>query len=429
MPFTCELSGQIVSGLKDEVVATPSGHICLKRLLLEKLSENGGIDPFGSEPENDRPLSSDELISLKLSEKDQVLTPRPSATSIPSMLQLFQSEYDALVLELFDTRKALEDARQELSQALYQNDAAVRVIARLSTERDSARQELQQWQASTQATPGDSSGGVATNGSSHEEPDAKRRKVDEPENAGIQRNRLPEHDLNLMLATWKSLSSNRKTVLKAAAASAPTPEIVAQYAKIGSQAWHKTTCKGVNCMAASGDLLVTGGKDKQVILYSVKEKVMKYSWQFGSVPEYVGISDSIIVACSKAGKVAVYSVGDGSAIDSLKISDAHIAGVKVHPTGEHVCFTSTEGKILVARFQDNKLTTIAGYTGESEEARYTCGDVHPDGLLFAAGTTSGHVHLWDFKNNALASILKVRTKSSEICHFGRSHILTLQNLA
>jgi pre-mRNA-processing factor 19 len=39
-------------------------------------------------------------------------------------------------------RDSLERNSKELSQALYQNDAALRVIARLAMERDAARQEL-----------------------------------------------------------------------------------------------------------------------------------------------------------------------------------------------------------------------------------------------------------------------------------------------
>eukprot|EP00542_Grammatophora_oceanica_P011783 CAMPEP_0194045120 /NCGR_PEP_ID=MMETSP0009_2-20130614/16493_1 /TAXON_ID=210454 /ORGANISM="Grammatophora oceanica, Strain CCMP 410" /LENGTH=103 /DNA_ID=CAMNT_0038689877 /DNA_START=27 /DNA_END=335 /DNA_ORIENTATION=+ len=61
---------------------------------------------------------------------------------MPNLLHLLQTEYDALILELFDTRQALEQTRKELSQSLYQNDAAVRVIARLAMERDEARQQL-----------------------------------------------------------------------------------------------------------------------------------------------------------------------------------------------------------------------------------------------------------------------------------------------
>ena len=58
------------------------------------------------------------------------------------MLQAMQSEWDEVMLEAFTLKQALDQTRRELSQALYQHDAACRVIARLMRERDEARAML-----------------------------------------------------------------------------------------------------------------------------------------------------------------------------------------------------------------------------------------------------------------------------------------------
>ncbi len=55
-------------------------------------------------------------------------------------LALAQGEWDAVMLESFTLKKHLDSTRQELSHALYQNDAACRVIARLQRENGNLRQ-------------------------------------------------------------------------------------------------------------------------------------------------------------------------------------------------------------------------------------------------------------------------------------------------
>ena len=106
-----------------------------ERRLIEKYLQENGKDPLTNEI-----LDISELLSINTA---RTTKPRPpTLTSIPSLLSVFQNEWDALALETFSLRQHLSQVRQELSNALYENDAAKRVIARLQKERDEARDAL-----------------------------------------------------------------------------------------------------------------------------------------------------------------------------------------------------------------------------------------------------------------------------------------------
>ena len=96
-------------------------------------------------------MTTEDLIDLKTS---RIVRPRPpTLTSIPSLLSVFQEEWDALALEAYTLRESLVKTRQELSTALYQHDAAVRVIARLTKERDEAREALSKIEIGVASAP------------------------------------------------------------------------------------------------------------------------------------------------------------------------------------------------------------------------------------------------------------------------------------
>ncbi|KAI6874679.1 cell cycle control protein, partial [Hortaea werneckii] len=129
----CAISGeapeQPVASRKSGV-----GNVFEKRLIEAYIAENG------TDPVNGEELSPDDLVDLKQS---RLAKPRPpQLTSIPALLSTFQNEWDALILETFQLKQQLAETRQELSTALYYNDSAQRVIARLQKERDEARDAL-----------------------------------------------------------------------------------------------------------------------------------------------------------------------------------------------------------------------------------------------------------------------------------------------
>ena len=63
-------------------------------------------------------------------------------SSVPALLHVLQNEWDSVMLEAFALRKQNTQLRQELSHALYKEDATMRVLARTIKERDEAREAL-----------------------------------------------------------------------------------------------------------------------------------------------------------------------------------------------------------------------------------------------------------------------------------------------
>lgn len=135
MPVASRKSGSsFISLTCTSKAEVSSGNVFERRLIEAYIAENG------KDPSTGEALTTDDLIDLKSS---RIVKPRPpTLTSIPSLLSVFQNEWDALALETYTLRQQLAQTRQELSTALYQHDAAVRVIARLTRERDEARDAL-----------------------------------------------------------------------------------------------------------------------------------------------------------------------------------------------------------------------------------------------------------------------------------------------
>ncbi|CAB9514033.1 mRNA-processing factor 19 [Seminavis robusta] len=418
MSLRCAISGEPISlDNAGDVVVTPSGHVCLKRLLLTKLSENGGVDPFS---DGGRPLSEDELVTLAASGKNQGDVPPPPPSRISSFsgtLQQLAKEYDAVLLELFDTRKVLQDTRRELSQALYQNDAALRVVARISMERDAARQESQRFQAAAAASTGSSS--AEDNGGA-----APRKKARVETQELPLTNDIPTADLDTMLTEWEKLHKARRAKPKT------TYSLPASWKVADSPSYHKSTCKGLTAVASSDSNIVTAGKDKQIMVYDTEKKSVGATFHPKCVVASLDAMPNdgsvwVVAACGQEARI--YNSASEEVHASCNVGDT-VVEVSGHPTNKHCCAVTKGGKLLLFRIGEKDMEHVSTFSSD-QSMEYACGGMHPDGLLFAVGTTNGKIELWDLKNKNIGANLSVDnddgvTKlafSSSGYHFASAH--------
>jgi len=268
-------------------------------------------------------LSIDDLVELKSA---RVVRPRPpTLTSIPSLLSVFQNEWDSLALETYTLRQHLTQTRQELSHALYENDAARRVIARLSKERDEARQALSKITVNGAAT---------SNGDAMQvdEQDLSPTLVAKVEATQEKCARPPPPAWKDCVEDAYIMSRLSKTRRKR-----PVPEDWASADAIQSfkpSAKSKPHHEGPRNVAldADGDLALFGGDDGIADVFSISQNQVVQELAAGApVTVAMWARDTAILSTS-AGTVKGYK-GDSETL-SFSEHRGEITGMALHPSGD-----------------------------------------------------------------------------------------------
>jgi len=357
----CALSGEAP---EEPVVSVKSGHVFERRVITKYLETNSNKDPF-----SEGTLTLEELIPLKV---NKVVKPRPTtATSIPSLLQIFQNEWDALMLETYSLKEQLESVRQELSHALYQHDAACRVIARLIKERDEARNLL----ANAQANAPQRSEEMEVEGS-----------------AGT----IPEDVKNRMIAKSQELSKDRKK--RAAPDNLASMEQVKSYHAVSSVNLHKASPPGVLCVDIhpNDEMIITGGVDADAVVFNrIDNKVVsRLTGHSKPVTDVLFHPDQDLLFTTSRDKTAKLwaPAENGHAVaHTVTAHDNEVTGCALHPTGSYWVTSSLDNTWA---FHD--IETSNTLVKVSTPAGCTCVEFHPDGLILGTGTGS-EVKIWDIK--------------------------------
>lgn len=286
-PDLSSLDSTVSGAVPDEpVVSKVSGHL-FERRLLEKSVADTGVDPVTKSPMR---FPEDAVVvratgGASSSSSSAAPKPRPSpAASVPGLIGLFRDEWDSLALETHQLRASLHSARQELAHALYQHDAALRVIARLVRERDAAR-DAYEARAGAAASLSPASGAQQpSTAASEQQQQQQQEKKEQQQLPAAKRAKtqgaLKQEVVDAITALSEQLSKGRKK--RAPPAGCATAESVKSFKALEASphALHKARTPGLTCVAtapaaasgggaspSSSSLVASGGLDGDVSLF------------------------------------------------------------------------------------------------------------------------------------------------------------------
>ncbi|KAH7859217.1 hypothetical protein Vadar_033272 [Vaccinium darrowii] len=389
--MNCSISGEIP---EEPVVSKKSGLLYEKRLIERHISD------YGKCPITGEPLSMEDIVPIKTG---KIVKPRPvQAASIPGMLGMFQIEWDGLMLSNFALEQQLHTARQELSHALYQHDAACRVIARLKKERDEARSLLAQAErqmpmlAPTTTTIEAS---ALSNGKRAGRADEDMAPVGKKLRTGISASIIAElTDCNAALSQQRKKRQIPPTL-------API-DAIERYTQLSSYPLHKTSKPGVLSVDIlySKDLIATGGVDTNAVVFNrssgeILSTLSGHSKKVTSV-KFVGEGD-LVVTGSADKTVRLWQGSENGNYDCkhvLKDHTAEVQAVTIHATNNYFVTASLDNTWC---FYDlSSASCLTQVEDTSSSGGYTSAAFHPDGLILGTGTSESIVKIWDVKSQA-----------------------------
>ncbi len=262
--------------------------------------------------------------------------------------------------------------KQELSHALYQHDAACRVIARLTRERDEARAALTHLREN-----------VKNRGSAME--------VDSVES-------LSSETIAAIEQLAEGLRSGRKK--RQISPSLASRERIEAFKQIDSVTGiHSSAHPGLTSLDIHADerRIFTGGVDKAAVLFDRSAKQVLASFKHPkrvSAVRFHREADALFSACDD-GVVRVFTRRDGEYVSQATkhAHEASVSGIDIHPIGNLLYASSYDGTWSVHDLQAERAFAV-----RAENALESI-QVHPDGLIVGTGSADKTVRIWDVKTS------------------------------
>ena len=407
----CAISGEVP---REPVVSSKTGMIYEKRLVVKALAASALNEGVSKCPVTGKEMSEDDLVAVK--GVSSAVKPRlAEATSVPSMLAMFQNEWDSLVLESFKLRKSLDEARRELAQHLYQYDAACRVIARVVKERDSYKRLLlegggtdaaaavKEIEASSSNQQEDAQPAAGANGAE------AQMDVTSEASGGANGRAIPQDIFKKIADASQELTKGRRG-RKFPADLAPEKTIKhwdeTENHRLHSATSNKSEVHAVDVHPSNGNMIVTGGSDAMVMVYDrssgqVVRQLDGHSRRITAVAFHPQ-RENIILSCAQDKTAKMWK--EETAVQTFH-HEKDVTDCALHPTGDYL-YTSSLDKTWKMFDIDSGATLlhICDADASSKNEHVECIASHPDGLLVATGSRTGAVRLFDINNNGKCAV-------------------------
>lgn len=377
--------------LPEQPVVSPVSGCIFERRLIEKYIAENGTDPI-----NGQELAVDQLIDIKTSPVAKPI--EQSSTSIPAILKLLQKEWDAVMLNSFTQRQQLQTARQELSHALYQHDAACRVIGRLTKEVTAAREALATLKPQTNIN------GIPPAASAPQPmavPETSNLVNQPTEVTGVTAEIIEKLQDKATVLTQERKKRGRNIPEELM-----SQDYIRNFRTFASHpGLHSAGVPGILSLdihAADTSKILTGGNDKNATVFN-KDTEQVIAVLKGHTKKVTRViyhpEEDVVFTASPDTTIRVWNVGSAQALLLLRAHDAPVTGLSLHPTGDYILSTSTDQHWAFSDIRTGKVLTKV--TDQSSLGTpLTTAQFHPDGLIFGTGTSDSLIKIWDLKEQS-----------------------------
>lgn len=304
---------------------------------------------------------------------------------------MMQDEWDALMLHSFTQRQQLQTARQELSHALYQHDAACRVIARLNKEVTAAREALATLKPQAGITSMQQT--VIQPAVATEAPGVASQPM---EQAG-----MSSEVIQKLQDKATVLTQERKKKGKTVPEELVSAEKIRNFLTVGSNpGLHSASVPGILALdinSSDDSKILTGGNDKNATIFD-KDHQQVVTILKGHTKKVTKViyhpDESVVITASPDTTIRIWNVPTSQTTLLLRCHEGPVTGLSLHPTGDYILSTSQDKYWAFSDIRTGRLLTK---NLDTSERGLTAAQFHPDGLIFGTGTEDAQVRIWDLK--------------------------------